>query len=113
MYRIIHYKTGNNIDIFDKWFDRQRDHKAMARILARIEHMRDGSFGDCKPIESGLWEARIDIGQGYRLYYSIIEKEVVLILCGGNKSSQKRDISKAIEYLEDHKRRIKNGEKNG
>ena len=107
MYEITHYKTENDIDIFAKWLDKQRDYKAMARMLARIEYMRDGNFGDCKPIEAGLWEARIDIGQGYRLYYSIIGKEVVLILCGGNKSSQKRDISKAMQYLEDYKRRCK------
>ena len=107
MYKIIHYETDNKVDVFAKWFDRQRDNKAMARILARIEYMRDGNFGDCKPLISGLWEARIDIGQGYRLYYSIVGKEIVLILCGGNKSEQKRDISKAVQYLEDYKSRNK------
>lgn len=107
MYEIIHYKTENNVDIFAKWFDKQRDHKAMARILARIEYMRDGNFSDCKPIISGVWEARIDVGQGYRLYYSLVGNEIVLILCGGNKSEQKRDILKAAQHLDDYKKRTK------
>ena len=105
LYKIIHYKTSNDVDVFAKWFDKQRDERAMARMLARIECMGDGNFGDCKALEAGVWELRIDVGQGYRLYYSIIEKAVILIICGGDKSTQDRDIARAIGYLAEYKRR--------
>lgn len=105
IYKIIHYKTENGVDVFAKWLDKQRDARAIARTLARIECMGDGNFGDCKALEAGVWELRIDIGQGYRLYYSIIGKEIVVILCGGNKRSQNRDIARAVEYLDEYKRR--------
>ncbi len=105
MFNLIHYVNEKGVDVFARWFDKQRDHKAMARVLARIEQMCDGNFGDCKPLRGGVWEIRIDVGQGYRLYYSIIDKEVVLLLCGGDKRSQDKDINSAVFYLEEYKRR--------
>jgi len=107
LYRIIRYTNEKNIEVITQWLDKQRDYKAVARVLARIEYMRDGNFGDCKPLQSGVWELRIDVGQGYRLYYSVVGKELVLLLCGGDKRSQNKDISQAIKYLEEYKRRIK------
>ena len=59
----------------------------------------------CKLLQNGVWELRVNIGPGYRLYYARVGKEVILLLIGGDKGSQKRDIAKAIEYLADYKRR--------
>jgi len=64
-----------------------------------------GGFGDCKPLQDGVWELRIDHGPGYRVYYSLIGKKIVLLLCGGDKRTQQRDIMQAITYLEDYKKR--------
>lgn len=99
------YLTNSGKDIVADWLDSMRDHKAVARILARLEMLRDGHVGDCKPISGGIWELRVKIGPGYRLYYARVGKEVILLLIGGDKGSQRRDIAKAIEYLADYKRR--------
>lgn len=88
-----------------EWLDGMRDIKAVARILTRIEYLREGHFGDCKPLQSGVWELRIDVGKGYRVYYSRVGKEIILLLCGGDKKTQNKDIKKAILYLEDYKKR--------
>lgn len=77
---------------FDKWFCGLADPKAKARVLVRIDRLRLGILGDVKAIGSGISEIRIDYGPGYRVYYTRIGKTVVLLLAGGNKNSQKRDI---------------------
>ena len=64
-----------------------------------------GNFGDCKPFRQGLYELRIDWGPGYRVYYAMIAKESVLLLCGGDKRKQSADIVRALEYLKDYKER--------
>jgi putative addiction module killer protein len=62
-----------------------------------------GNFGDCKPLRQGLSELRIDSGPGYRVYYAMIGRESVLLLCGGDKRKQSADIDRALEYLKDYK----------
>lgn len=64
-----------------------------------------GTFGDCKPLRQGLSELRIDWGPGYRVYYAMIGRECVLLLCGGDKRKQSSDIERALEYLKDYKER--------
>jgi putative addiction module killer protein len=64
-----------------------------------------GNFGDCKSLRQGLFELRIDWGPGYRVYYAMIGKECVLLLCGGDKRKQAADIEGALEYLKDYKER--------
>jgi putative addiction module killer protein len=83
---------------FDNWLKQLRDQVAKARILTRIRSAEAGNFGDCEPVGDGISEMRIHVGPGYRLYFCRRGKVVYLLLCGGNKSSQKRDIkeSKAI-----------------
>lgn len=105
MFSVVPYTTPNGKDVVASWLDSLRDYKAAARILARMEKLRDGHFGDCKALGGGVWELRVDVGPGYRLYYARVGKEVILLLIGGDKGSQKRDIAKAIDYLADYKRR--------
>jgi len=83
-------------DEFSKWMKRLRDANARARINVRIRRISlTGNFGDAKPVGDGVYELRIDYGPGYRVYYSQRGSEVVLLLVGGDKSSQQKDIDKA------------------
>lgn len=83
-------------DEFIKWMKRLRDADARARINVRIRRISlTGNFGDTKPVGDGVYELRIDYGSGYRVCYSQYRSEVVLLLIGGDKSSQQKDIDKA------------------
>jgi putative addiction module killer protein len=90
---------------FDKWLLVLRDVKARATIRARLERVRAGNFGDCKPLRDGVQELRIDLGPGYRVYLSRQGAVLVLLLCGSDKSDQDRAIKQAIDYLNDWKER--------
>ena len=81
---------------FAKWFGRLRDRTARARIQARIDRARFGNLGDVKNVGSGVSEMRIDVGPGYRLYFARRGDQLVVLLCGGDKSSQQKDIREAI-----------------
>jgi len=70
-----------------------------------LDRLISGNLGDCKPVGGGVSELRIDIGPGYRIYYSIIGSACVLLLCGGDKRRQSADIARAIEYLNDYRAR--------
>jgi putative addiction module killer protein len=82
-------------DVFKKWFDKLRDQVGQALILTRIDRLEDGNPGDVKPIGGGLTEMRINYGPGYRLYYKDTGKEIIILLCGGDKSTQETDIKRA------------------
>lgn len=84
---------------FDDWLTKLRDQVAKARTLARIRSAEAGNFGDCEPVGDGISEMRIHVGPGYRVYYYRREKVVYLLLCGGDKSSQKKDIREAKRIL--------------
>lgn len=81
--------------IFDTWLSMLKDARVKARILARIRSAERGNFGDCGPVGSGVSEMRIHIGPGYRIYFTRVAGVVYLLLCGGTKRGQKRDIAKA------------------
>ena len=81
--------------IFDKWLKKLRDRKAVLAITSRLDRAIIGNFGDVVPVEEGVSEMRIFIGQGYRLYYVIRNRRIILMLCGGDKSTQEKDIKKA------------------
>lgn len=85
---------------FEKWLTKLKDRHARARIAARIDRMKIGGFGDCKPVGSGVSEARIDYGPGYRIYFVPRGETLVVLLAGGDKSSQQRDIRAAISLAE-------------
>lgn len=84
-------------DEFVTWLDGLRDVRAQVRIAARIRYIEAGTLGDWKPVEGQVSELRVNYGPGYRLYFTRRGKVVVILLCGGDKSSQQRDIRKAIE----------------
>ncbi len=82
-------------DEFERWIACVRDSRALAKILTRIQRLELGNAGDVRPVGEGVSEMRIDYGPGYRVYYKRIGKEIVLLLCGGDKSTQDRDITRA------------------
>ena len=84
---------------FDNWLKALRDQRAKARIIARIRSAEAGNFGDCASVGGGISEMRIHIGPGYRLYFCRKEEIAYLLLCGGDKSSQQRDIRTAKALL--------------
>ena len=85
-------------ELFCSWFSRLKDRKARACIQARIDRAEDGNFGDHKPVGCGVSEMRIDYGHGYRLYYTVRGTELIILLAGGDKSSQMKD-TKAAQAL--------------
>lgn len=88
-------------DEFDKWLVDLRDHIAKARVLVRIRAAEQGNFGDCKPVGDGISEMRIKVGPGYRVYFARRDKVLYLLLCGGDKSTQKHDIKRAKAMLKE------------
>jgi len=87
-------------DEFEAWLKSLRDMRARDRIVARITAVSQGSFGDCKPVGSGVFEMRVHYGAGYRLYYTRRGEVTYLLLLGGNKKTQQNDIVKAIKLAE-------------
>ncbi len=82
-------------ETFDAWFDSLRDRQAARRIQARIDRAEDGNFGDHKSVGQGVHEMRIHCGPGFRVYFTFRGLEVVILLAGGDKSSQAQDIQTA------------------
>lgn len=85
--------------VFAKWLANLRDIKGQARILARLESCRLGNLGDIKRIGGGIHELRIHVGPGYRVYFVKRRNMILLLLCGGSKTSQARDIERAKRLL--------------
>ncbi len=77
---------------FADWIGALADRRARGRIAARIVRIQSGNLGDCRSVGSGVSELRVDVGPGYRVYFTIRQRELVILLCGGDKGSQRRDI---------------------
>jgi putative addiction module killer protein len=88
---------------FDRWLRKLKDRRAAARVLVRIDRLGAGNPGDVKPVGSGISELRIDYGPGYRVYYLQEGQRLIVLLCGGDKSSQDRDIEQAKRIAEEWK----------
>jgi len=93
-------KEIRETEYFRKWFADLRDARAQHRILTRIKRLSEGNPGDVKPVGEGISEMRIDYGPGYRIYYKDTGKEIIILLCGGDKRTQSRDIEQAKEILQ-------------
>jgi len=87
--------------IFTKWFIKLKDIQGKVAILRRIDRVKEGNFGDHKPVGDEVSELRVTVGAGYRVYYTKIGNDIVILLVGGNKSSQRRDIEKAKEICKE------------
>ena len=83
-------------DIFVDWLDGLKDIRARARVLVRIERLAAGNPGDVKPVSEGISELRIDYGPGYRVYFKKRGRELIILLAGGDKRTQTRDIKTAL-----------------
>lgn len=101
MFLLKHYINSKGLDLFGAWLDSLRDKQARARVAARMLRLQNGNFGDCKPVGGGVWELRIDWGPGYRVYYALADRKVVLLCEGGDKRSQQEDIASAIARWQD------------
>ena len=89
---------------FDRWIRKLKDRRAAARVLVRIDRLVSGNPGDVRPIGRGVSELRIDYGPGYRVYYLQEGDRLILLLCGGSKSSQQADIETAHQIAQDWRR---------
>ena len=87
-------------DEFENWLKKLKDARGKARILRRLDRLAQGNPGDVRPIGKGLSELRLDVGPGYRVYYLQDGERLILLLCGGDKSSQQKDIDKAHELAQ-------------
>lgn len=105
MYQIAHYLTPDHQDIYIRWLRRLRDREAQVAIIRRLARIEQGSFGDHKFCRDGVWELRIPVGPGYRVYYALTGRRVILLLCAGDKSSQSEDIERAASYWRDWQQR--------
>jgi len=97
-------------DVFDKWLRKLKDQRAKTKILFRIQRIEEqGNFGDCEPVEQGISELRIHYSKGYRVYLKEYNGRVVLLLNGGTKSSQQKDIDKAKDLWLNYKDELEDG----
>ncbi|NJK77050.1 MAG: type II toxin-antitoxin system RelE/ParE family toxin [Oscillatoriales cyanobacterium RU_3_3] len=89
----------------DEWLDSLRDFKGKAKIVKRLERFRGGNLGDYRSVGEGVSELRIDFGPGYRVYFGQVGETIMLLLCGGDKSTQEQDIRTAKKYWEEYRSR--------
>ncbi|MFZ1029939.1 MAG: type II toxin-antitoxin system RelE/ParE family toxin [Limnoraphis robusta] len=97
------YVTSDGTISFDEWYNSLRDRKAQAKIKLRLERVALGNLGDYRSVGEGVCELRINYGSGYRVYFGQIGSTLVILLCGGDKSTQQNDIRKAIDYWIDYR----------
>src|SRR5258708_23146634 len=103
-----HYVSRAGKDVFDDWLTGLADARTQAKIASRINRLAAGNFGDCKSLRQGLYELRIDWGPGYRVYYAMLERASVLLLCAGDKRKQSTNIERALHHLKDYKDNARN-----
>lgn len=100
------YRQQNGRTPYEEWIEDLKDVVGRAKIRIRVERARLGNFGDYRTIGGGIVELKIDYGPRYGIYMGLYGEEVVVLLCGGDKDSQDKDIVKAHDYWEDYKRRL-------
>jgi putative addiction module killer protein len=102
---LLAYRTREGRTPFNEWLDELEDQNLVARILARLARVRQGNLGDCKSVGEGVSELRVDYGPGYRVYFAQKGQTLVILLCGGDKRTQEKDIQRAKQYWHDFKQR--------
>jgi putative addiction module killer protein len=102
---VVAYQTRDGQVPFNEWLDELDDQNAVARILTRLARVRQGNLGDCKSLGEGVSELRVDYGPGYRVYLGQKGRTLVILLCGGDKRTQERDIQRAKRYWQDYRQR--------
>jgi len=98
LYTLEYYLDARGRSPFTEWLETLRDRAGVARIITRLDRIQIGNFGRVEPVGYGVSELKIDYGPGYRVYFAMSGTTVVLLLIGGDKSTQKRDIATAKEY---------------
>ena len=106
---LINYETVDGKQPFREWIQKVRDKVAVARIRSRLDRVEQGNFGDVRPAGRGVQELRFTFGSGFRIYFGEDGDTLVILLVGGDKSSQEKDIKLAHEYWADYKGRTHNG----
>jgi putative addiction module killer protein len=99
------YITRDGVDVFRVWLARLRDPLAKMSIRRRLDRIKVDNFGQVRPLRKGVWEIKIDVGAGYRVYYAQAGQTIILLLCGGDKGSQDDDIARAVAYWVDFQER--------
>ena len=99
---VIVFRTATNKEPFTDWLNSLRDAQNRRRILRRLVRLESGNFGDCKPVSGGISELRFFFGPGYRVYFGQDGDTIVVLLCGGDKDSQRRDVRQAQIYWKEY-----------
>ena len=105
MYQINHYVALDGQDFYVEWLKGVKDTPAKIAVVRRVARIELGNFGDHRYCRDGVWELRIDVGAGYRVYYAIAANQIVLLLCGGDKRKQDADIGRACNHWQDWQQR--------
>lgn len=100
------YLTLNGKVPFSDWLNSLKDPVTRLRIRRRLDRLEMGNFGDCKPVGEGVSELRLAFGPGYRIYFAEQDDVIIILLCAGNKSSQKKDIKTAKQYWQELQERV-------
>lgn len=108
-----YYQTSVGEQPFVEWLKGLTDRQARTRIEARLARVVVGNIGDVEAVGEGVMELRIDWGPGYRVYFARLGQVIILLLCGGDKRTQQKDIKRAKAYLEDYKARSAKGKPRG
>jgi putative addiction module killer protein len=103
--KISHYMTRDGKSVFQSWFRVLNDGMAKFKITQRLIRAKDGNFGDTRTVGDGVHEMRVDHGPGYRIYYANDGDTIILLLCGGDKRTQDKDIKASKRYWVDYKKR--------
>lgn len=101
--KVIVYADENGNEPYNSWIDGLKDKKNQQRIRTRVRRLGEGLYGDCEPVGKGISELRMFFGPGYRVYFGEDADNIVVLLCGGDKDSQDRDIKSAKEYWKDYR----------
>ncbi|NOQ77609.1 MAG: type II toxin-antitoxin system RelE/ParE family toxin [Methylococcaceae bacterium] len=106
MIELREYITDDGVSPFHRWLYKLKNREARARIRIRLDRVARGNLGDYKLLSNGLYELRFTIGSGYRIYFGRDGERIILLLCGGDKSTQTKDIEHARLYLDDYMRKM-------